>query len=217
MESKELIYRVVKAIQFNAELAPIGQGIQIDPWGQHLNGIPDIQLNQIFQKLESDEKVIRIGYKPEWDGADHYFIYEMPTFREYARKIIEDFESNTQQPEQFSSISGSNTSLKITYSEQIREIVLNGIFLLAKPDFDSENEKVFTYLYKNPGKRITVEELVSQATGGPLKKDLHDIARDLGFSKDLKVFMSISKGTIIFHNPVNLSDLDQKYIKIGPK
>jgi len=96
----------------------------------------------------------------------------------------------------------------IEYSELSRRILLNGKKLLAKPNFCSENEMVFTYLYQNPGRRINIKELEEKATGEPIKKNLHEIIRDLRFKGDLAhIFFDVSKTSIRFRKSVASSEL----------
>jgi|GEM_PF-1192914 len=109
-----------------------------------------------------------------------------------------------------------NIKYKITYRPN-REILLNESIRLAKPDFDSENEVVFEFLYKNPNKKITKKDLekeVNRAIG----KSFHKIVENLGFKGDLKrVFFQVSKSSIFFRNPVTksiLEDLEINTIKL---
>lgn len=88
-----------------------------------------------------------------------------------------------------------------------REIILNN-FLLSKVNFNSENDNIFGYIYKNPNKKINIEELKKPA-GGKLTKDLHKIVENLGFKGELKkAFFNISKNDIFFRNPLTQKDLD---------
>ena len=92
---------------------------------------------------------------------------------------------------------------KVTYSDHTREIKLNNI-ILAKPDFDSENDNCFQYILANPGRPIGIEEL-EQAVGSKLNKRLAHIVRDLGFVSPLnKIFFPVvTKDKIMFMNPIS--------------
>lgn len=85
------------------------------------------------------------------------------------------------------------------------EIMLNN-FLLSRPDFDGENYRVFEYVFKNPGKRIslsTIKEKVPDAG-----KDLPRMVDNWGFKGDVrKAFFQVSKIAIKFCNPIRSSDL----------
>lgn len=96
---------------------------------------------------------------------------------------------------------------KITYTPA-REILLNGTLRLAKPDFDSENDVVFDYLYSHPNKKISRRELRTQINR-TITKSLHKIVENLGFKRDLKtVFFTVSKDAIYFRNPITQDDLE---------
>ncbi len=105
----------------------------------------------------------------------------------------------------------SDPVYEIRYSEKSREITINN-FLLKKPDFDSENERFFTYVYANPNKRIDTKDL--KAEGVVLKKTIHKVIENLGFTTQLKaVFFDVSKSSVRFKNPVSKSDLNEIAIK----
>lgn len=88
-----------------------------------------------------------------------------------------------------------------------REILLNS-FLLTKTNFDSENDNVFDYIYRNPNRKIKLEELKKEM-GSNLTKSLHKIVENLGFRGELKkAFFSISKNDLLFRNPLTQKNLD---------
>ena len=92
---------------------------------------------------------------------------------------------------------------------QAREILING-FLLAKLDFNSENDNVFDHLYKNPNKTVSITELEKRLGDAPLKKSPHKIVENLGFTQALKkAFFDISKGAIRFRKQITRSELQE--------
>lgn len=96
----------------------------------------------------------------------------------------------------------------IDYSERSRRVMLNGEKQLARLNFNSTNELVFDYLYRNSGKRVSVKELEAEVLKEPLNKTLHAIVRDLGFTGALaQIFFDVSKSAIRFSNYVTESDL----------
>lgn len=110
---------------------------------------------------------------------------------------------------------------EITYTKQ-RQVLMNNA-QISKPDFNSENDLVFSFLYEHPNKRVTREEL-EKAVGGKLTKSLHKIVENLGFEGDTKeVFFSVSKNAIEFRNPITKKDLEEmkkpliKLVKGGGK
>lgn len=90
----------------------------------------------------------------------------------------------------------------ISYSNHSREIKLNNI-VLKRPDFNSENDNCFQFIYKNPSRPIGIAEL-EQAVGEKLKKRLAHIVRDLGFEHELKdiFFPVVTKNEVMFVNPI---------------
>ena len=96
---------------------------------------------------------------------------------------------------------------EITYTKQ-RQVLMNNA-QISKPDFNSENDLVFSFLYENPNRRIGIEE-IEKAVSGKLTKSLHKIVENLGFEGDTKeVFFSVSKNAIEFRNPITKKDLEE--------
>lgn len=98
---------------------------------------------------------------------------------------------------------------KIDY--KLGKILLNNK-LIANPNFNSENELVFDYLYKNPNKRITKNELEVNCLGKDqhFKKSLRSIIQGLGFKGEIKeMFFTVSEKGIIFRNPICKKDLEE--------
>lgn len=125
--------------------------------------------------------------------------------REYKESAIE-YEQTKQTRE--IQIENPNPIYEITYTG-LREILLNKIFQIAKPDFDSENNLVFDFLYKHPNKKYTLKE-IEEGIGNKLGKTLHKIVENLGFKGDLrKIFIDVSGTSICFKNPVTKDDLEK--------
>jgi hypothetical protein len=92
---------------------------------------------------------------------------------------------------------------KITYSEHSRDIKLNNI-VLCSPDFESENDRFFYFVYANPNRIIPMEEL-HKGMGGKPNKTISQILRDLKFKGDLKkLFFPVSNNkNVQFINPIS--------------
>ncbi len=92
---------------------------------------------------------------------------------------------------------------KITYSDHSREIKLNGI-TIARPDFESENDRFFNYLYNNPNRSVTKTE-IEKAIQQTLKKSSSDILKDLGFTNNIRkiFFPGVTKMKVKFNNPIS--------------
>lgn len=98
--------------------------------------------------------------------------------------------------------------LQVTYTKS-HQIILNDTFQLAQPQFNGENDLVFSYLIENPNKTYTKKQL-EQELKIKITKHLHKIVENLGFKGDLaKVLFSTSKTSITFRNPVTQADLEQ--------
>lgn len=84
-------------------------------------------------------------------------------------------------------------------------------YLLTKPHFNSRNEQIFSYIYKNPNRRITKEELQKNVMSEkrPGEKKIERALRDMGFEDVLlKVFFPhVSISAVFFRNPVRFRDL----------
>ena len=113
-------------------------------------------------------------------------------------------------------------SYVITYTKQ-RQILLNNNAEIGKPDFNSENDLVFSFLYEHPNETFTKGQL-EKAIGSTLTKSLHKIIENLGFEGDIKkAFFSVSKNAVQFRNPVTREQLKEmrspliKTIKGGGK
>lgn len=94
-----------------------------------------------------------------------------------------------------------------------RDVCVNG-FRLSRPTFNSENELVFEHLFRNPNRRVGLEE-IEGVLGRPLTKKLRDVVRDLGFSGSLRdmFFPGVSKTAIQFTNPVTRGDFETRGLR----
>ena len=226
MNIKEKLYFLLEKINDISMISPSDGHLIIDPDIDLNNKYRDVELNQLFLKLEKDENVIKIikpgdrlrkagskyGLNEPEDGCWH--IKLRSAFNDYYHKIqqepqYQEFIGKKPQIDQKDKvqISPSEIIYEITYSEG-REILINGQFILGKPDFERENDLVFDYLINNPNKIITKEE-IEKAIGSSLTKSLHKIVENLGFRGEIKkVFIDVSKVSIRFRNPITRSTLD---------
>lgn len=93
----------------------------------------------------------------------------------------------------------NSKNLVIDYTAD-RRVLLNDTIILSKPDFDSNNDKVFSLLFKDPGKEFTIKEINDVVKSS--STDLNKIVEQLGFTGKLRqAFFSVSKNKIVFHNP----------------
>lgn len=130
---------------------------------------------------------------------------------------------NTHKKEKTSNkpLNKTDVVYEITYTKQ-RQILMNNA-QIGRPDFNSENDLVFSFLYTHPNESFTIEQ-IEKAIGSKLNKSLHKIVENLGFEGDTKeVFISVSKNAIQFRNPITKKDLEEmkkmtiKLVKGGGK
>jgi hypothetical protein len=220
---------IISAILLGQQLNSNGHKVTI--WVTSDNGLarfsPD-DLCDIFKKLERDEKLFKIvqhsypnHYRYGWNDQNPYFLITLKdTFNDWVKtyaKQLSDKEIDQQRKIALSAKVPAvepEPMLKITYTNG-REIFLNNIFLIGKPDFNGENDLVFSYLFKNPNKPFTKNE-IERVIGEALQKSLHKIVENLGFGGDLKkVFFSVSKDSIQFNNPISKKQMGIEYLKLG--
>tara|TARA_R110000772_G_scaffold33377_1_gene81288 strand:- start:1133 stop:1843 length:711 start_codon:yes stop_codon:yes gene_type:complete len=213
--TKEKIETILNAINEAKYITPSSQPIKITHHKFRTLQLKDesyIEIDFIdtfLEKLEKDEgiiKIVKLGEPPaiifvvgsRIDPDDRYYIFEIKDgFDEYCSKIFS--KNDNINP----TIGQNLKELRISYSEHSRQIILNDFFLIANPDFDSENEQVFFYLYRNSNKLIGKGELMEDLKI-TLTKDFNKILENLNFKKDLrKAFFDVSKDSIKFYNPVS--------------
>ena len=105
-----------------------------------------------------------------------------------------------------------------TVSFQNEQIIMVNDYPLSKPHFNSRNEQIFFYLYKNPNRRITKDELQKEVKSEKNvgKKKIERALRDLGFEGVLlkAFFPHVSINAVHFRNPVRVRDLSNAGISI---
>lgn len=94
-----------------------------------------------------------------------------------------------------------------------REIVLNDKYILARPDYYSENHEVFQFVYQHPNKALK-KEFIEKKLKIMLKKPLRQTIKDLRFEKELKkmFFPNVSMNAIEFRNNILQKDMDEAKI-----
>ena len=230
MTGKEKLYFLLNTIADKKEITPSGKPILIHPMGD-LNGeYPQLELMLLFAKLKDDEKVLKVtrtplseeekGYNPRYED-DYYGLELLPAWGDYFAKIQQEPEykafspsriaTEYEQTKQTKEIHIKDTVYEVKYLRS-REILVNN-FLIAKPDFNRENEVVFTYIYNHPNERISKDK-IEKETGIKLTKTLPKILENLGFiGETRKSFFDVSSEGVLFRNPITKKDLDELGIK----
>ena len=213
---------LLKTIQNQRDITPANENIIISckPTRIHA-GTSYISANiieSLIKKLDSDFHVIKIvnsSPHPRLVGIDtDYPLFEIEivkeNFHQFVQIIENKYKSKSKSDDCLKDRSNGHQELVIKYSEDSRKIILNDLFLIANPDFESENERVFYYLYQNPNKNVTKSEIEENFNGNKtLTKSFSKIVENLNFQKDLrKAFFEISTDSIKFINPVSKERLE---------
>lgn len=180
------------------------------------NQVDSSLIEGLVKKLESDFGVIKIIDFKEYHnitGYENRPDFKIRIIEERFSGFLDLIEGRTKAAKPVANV--LEKCLRISYSENSREILLNDFFLISKPDFNSENEQVFYYLYRNPNKVITKAEFEENFNGNQtLTKDFSKIVENLKFKKDLrKAFFDVSQDSIKFYNPVSKERLQELGIK----
>jgi len=222
----EKIWNLLQEIETKRNITPEGSDIAIP-----LVDLANTPVNQIDKTSDErrnmlsrlkDEGAIKDFRLPDQiheyvylQIGDKYFeVYNY--YKEEYKKVAQNYQQSLEEEK----TETKGIAYEVKYSEKSREILVNN-FLIAKPDFNSENEVVFSYLYRNANRLVKTEELEKQV-GNKLKKTIHGIIRDLGFAgRFAKVFFNnASKNGVVFRNPAtyqDLKDLGVERIKIQEK
>jgi len=159
--------------------------------------------------LSGSFKLFSFEFIPEGQQPQNVnFTIDHERFTELFEKISEDAYSNRGIifSEYFKKViwksteDGFDPTLRITFNDETGRIKLNSLEV-AKLRWDSENYRVFKYLYNNPNRTISYSELVTSC--GKLSKTLSNTVSSFKLNGDLrKVFFQTSKDKIEFYNPI---------------
>lgn len=103
------------------------------------------------------------------------------------------------------------SSKKAEYWLEMRttgELIMNGIYILAKPNIDSENENFISYVYSRPNKEISRKD-ICENQNTKIKRPFNNILNDLGFKGEIKklFFPVTSADKVRFFNKLNRADV----------
>lgn len=149
--------------------------------------------------------------------------YAPPTLRTPQSKPISPFPvqmTNQQKAPELPKIINmpqpvAKSGLRIEFSDASGELILNDIFVLAKPTPNEQNYRIIRYLIANPNRFVTEQELKKNALEGKsLDKRLTDFVAQINLNKDLgKLFFDTSKDSIRLSNPVTTERMNEKNIR----
>lgn len=205
LHGKEKIWFVFNRL-IDARDETVGNIVGLHPMDDLHGNFSHPDFINLLNKLEH-EKAAKFISLPTDQTYLKYQVKILPGFEVYAKKLRADVGYQKwcgiepDEPEKAATLPSSLDDLIITYTNA-REILLNGMFQLAKPNLDGENDTVFKYLYDHPNQSITKAKLETELKI-KVTKPLHKIVENLGFRSDLsRAFFSVSKTAIEFRNPV---------------
>lgn len=195
--------KIIDAMDFIWEKSVLNRDNTIHSIGKFIDSFKKFSsydLYEILGKLEK-VKVIKI-FRCECMHPDH----DHDKYRDwFAMKVkVDKFKAYYKKIEDSRA---SRVLYKIQYKKS-RDIVVNNTYYLSRPDFMSENDIFFDFIYRNPRKNVTVSKLKNEIGG--LKKNIRAILSDLKFTKEIKkcFFPGVSdyRG-VIFLNEVTKKDI----------
>jgi len=184
-------------------------------------------LLDIFNELEKRE-VLRVDQTPltheksivtgRLMGRNYYdlrcyLFKKLKKFKSYfkyvERKYLKMKKEQEEKEKEISSKEPSSEIFRITFDPKIREVVINDYFVLAKPNFNTENFNFFDYVYKHQNK-IIYKNNIESALKSKLTKDFNDILQNLRFVKSLRklFFPGVSRTEVYFRNPITKEDFE---------
>lgn len=169
----------------------------------------------IYLRELKTENIIRVSSSVlEEEGGSLAFVDILPDFGTELIKVKKQYLNYEKQS--INLLDENCEIYRISYKNY--RISINN-FVLSHPNFNNENEIIFSYLYEHPNKRVTKQELEEKALNGKLKKSLNLIVQGLGFNGKIReVFFNVSEKGIIFNNPVyrkDIIELGTPYIDIN--
>lgn len=143
-----------------------------------------------------------------------YSVYEAQSLLHALLPDIEDALENPRTSEGKVSENLKNPYW-IEFVDASGEVVLNGLFTVAKPETNGQNYKIIKYLIANPNKFVTADDLKANALGGKnLDKRLTDFAAQINMNKDLgKLFFDTGNDSIRLNNPVTPERMTEQNIR----
>lgn len=151
----------------------------------------------------------------EMQGAEPIGFYvqiHQPTFNEIFEEIVNQktfvIKPKTEAPKL--NPPTENALNKYFVGVRGRQVLINNTFTLSTTNFNSENNNFIEYVISNPDKKLTKAEIEKGIGQQKLKKTLHQIISDLGFSGEIrKLFFNVSKTAVYFRNNVSENQLEE--------
>ncbi len=146
----------------------------------------------------------------KWLAATDIFIATADLYRIFPAPV-----KKTQKIEALAASPKKGNPYWIEFLDASGEVVLNGLFTVAKPETNGQNYKIIKYLIANPNKFVTADDLKANALGGKnLDKRLTDFAAQINMNKDLgKLFFDTGNDSIRLNNPVTPERMTEQNIR----
>lgn len=207
MKFEETLTKVIDEIADLLKYSVSNEPIELDP----IYTIEQQRMDAILRKLESEEKikVLRYANDDAWRQTMDPYINPV----NYLLEIVDSSffsgsdkdRANLRHTEGVVNIEDiERINYHIIYTED-RRVMLNGLIELARTNFNGENDLIFSFLYKNPNKTYSREDL-ENACKTKFTKAFNKVVENLGFYRGLKkAFFDVSKNSIRFNNPGKIS------------
>lgn len=171
--------------------------------------IPPDEIESIFKQLEVIKSIKIIKTNVENNILKIEFeIIDLEKLNKIAPLRMEDIRKRYGLPEPkdpplYNDFERNENKFYISFNDD-RKIMLNGKIELARPDLNSKNDILFSFLFKNPNQKFEKKEL-EMKLNIKIDNGFHKFVENLNFRKGLKsAFFDINKTSIIFKNPIEL-------------
>ncbi|MFA6587581.1 MAG: hypothetical protein WCT08_00790 [Patescibacteria group bacterium] len=223
------IKRILLYIRQRKEIAPRDQVNFNIKWTDFFEAGRGLVKNQsevesILKKASLEGGGIRYRWITLTDHVaplDHFSIQiiDNVAFENYLKWVADEYEdvepsfqklkagSKKKQSIVYSHNSIDPRSIYSIFRPKTRELIINDR-ILSRPNFDSENDKFCEYVFAHPDQKHTKKDIES-GMRTTLKKSLHQIIDDLGFTKELKklFFPGISSAGVEFRTKIDTQNL----------
>ncbi len=203
----------------------INDQLQMKPTEEVVIGIDSLNIDKfplMSSHIIGDSKIMTSFRQDALDYMEHEFLISyskiVPELDKIAIKLnIEEFTAFKKElalvfkarasPSKEDAELKNEVSYTVTFNEMTGEILINDK-VFKKTNLDSLADSVFTFLHKNPNRKITIGEL-KKATGKPIK-DLPKVIENAGFTGNrLRAFFRVGKDAIYFRPQVTKADLEK--------
>ena len=222
MLAEEMLFYTISQLDKEFKLAPAGS--EITWYSTYFSDVPQRQMENIINKFVKEYGAIEF-VKPwefyrSFNGSTSYSyckIRKTDNFDEVYLKLTNEYNRVQNLSKKNDDNNKDKTVLKLSYTDD-RKLIINGIFLLSNPRYNSINDRMLRFLIEHPNKTYSRKDLEKE---GVLKveakedKDFYVFLDDIGMKGDLKkAFFSkgITKNSICLTNPVTQDDLRENGI-----